>query len=193
MPLKRPNKQTQPPPPQYLFKINCFSLKAVVTSLERFSNPAEHNSVELFPQETAALALTGSDPGQNRARTFVRASLRRQTAEPAPPRATQNSSVPPLPFSSLSTWGCSGDRKSSSLSLCALAEPQGGGEGLISRRGGAGGSAAEPGSRAMGRRCQAASAACLPRALPAGCQALPVPCPPGLGGFGTAQPLLFPP
>lgn len=34
----------------------------MVTSLKRFCNPAEHDSVELLPQETAVVALTGSDP-----------------------------------------------------------------------------------------------------------------------------------
>lgn len=57
-------KQTNTTSPQYLFQINYFSLKAVVTSLERFSNPAEHNSVELLPQAAAVLALAGSNPAQ---------------------------------------------------------------------------------------------------------------------------------
>lgn len=69
VPLKRPNKPTTP---QYLFQINCFSLKAVVTSLEHYSKPAEHSSVELSPQDTSVLALTGSDPGQSASKTFVR-------------------------------------------------------------------------------------------------------------------------
>lgn len=119
-------QQTNASPPQYLFQINCFSLKAMVTNLERFSNPAEHSSVELLPQEAAVLALPGRDPGQNASKTFVSTSLQSQAAEPTPLRATQNLSVPSLsPFSSLSTWGCTGERKSSSSPFCALAKARG--------------------------------------------------------------------
>lgn len=91
-------QQTNKPSPQYLFQIICLSLKAVVTSLEHFSNPAEHNSVELLPQESAVSALTGSDPRQNAPKTSASTSLQSQTAEPTPLRAIQNLPVPSLPF-----------------------------------------------------------------------------------------------
>lgn len=64
-------QQTNKNPLQYFFQIICLSLKAVVTSLEHSSNPAEHNSVELLPQEMAVSALTGSSPSQNASKTSV--------------------------------------------------------------------------------------------------------------------------
>lgn len=85
--IKRTLKKTQQANtfcPQYLFQINCFSLKAVVTSLEHFSNPTKHNSVEPLPKETAVLAFTDSDPSQNTSKTFVSTSLQSQAAEPTP-------------------------------------------------------------------------------------------------------------
>lgn len=61
---KNPTQPTNKNQNQSLFQINCYSLKAVVTSFEHFCNPAEHDSVELLPLESAAEALTGSHPSR---------------------------------------------------------------------------------------------------------------------------------
>lgn len=120
----------------HLFQMNCYSLKAAVTSLERFRNPAEHDSVELLPEETAVAALTGSDPTRTASRLFLSTPLHRGSQLSL--HLCELSKTPPCllsPFSSLSTWGCTGERESSSLSCSILPKPPNvGGEGERCRR-----------------------------------------------------------